>query len=280
MNTKLDQLIYLLKEDLQLFLSISFGVFLFVLFFQPFPLDQFDFNNRLLVVAGLAAIVFLITVLVRAAFILILQYYNQNNQEPSFPSYLGGFIILVLSSVAFAFYLRYVGSVSISFYTMFKVIIICLFSPVALGISDEIKELKQQNELLVIEKEIIRKQIKKHKADDLNKSIEFISENSTENLTLHIADVALIKSADNYVEIVYMEGDHLKKKLIRNTLKNIEQHIKTYSNFIRCHRICIVNTLYIEKLNRKFNNHWLTIKGTPEQIPVSRQYLLKLKEAI
>ncbi|HEY3389606.1 MAG TPA: LytTR family transcriptional regulator DNA-binding domain-containing protein, partial [Prolixibacteraceae bacterium] len=63
-------------------------------------------------------------------------------------------------------------------------------------------------------------------------------------------------------------------------LKNIEQQLKPYPNFIRCHRICIVNTYYIEKLNRKFSNYWLTIKGSEELIPVSRQYLLKLKEAI
>lgn len=280
MNSKLDHLIYSLKEDLRLFLSISLGVFLFVLFFQPFPLDQFDFNNRLLIVAGLAAIVFLFMVLARAAFLWIMQYINQTTHETVFPSYLGGFIIMALSSVAFAFYLRYVGSVSISFFIMAKVVSICFAPPIVLGLYDEIKELRQQIELVMIEKEIILKQVKKYEEDTLNKSIEFISENSAENLSLRIADVALIKSADNYVEIVYKEGDHLKKKLLRNTMKNIEQQIKSYSNFIRCHRICIVNTYYIEKLNRKFNNHWLTIKGLQDPIPVSRQYLLKLKEAI
>lgn len=280
MNSKLDQLIFLLKKDLRLYLGISFGMFLFVLFFQPFQLDKFDFNNRLLVVAGLGGIVFLFTILVRAAFILILQFYNPDNREPAFPAYLGGFIILALCSVAFAFYLRYVGSVTITFYTMFKVVLICLFPPLTLGLYDELKELKQQNESLLLEKEIIQEQFQKNKEELGLKSIEFVSENSSETLSLQIADIALIKSADNYVEIVFKEGDHLKKKLIRNTLKGIEQQIRSYPNFIRCHRICIVNTHYIEKLNRKFNNHWLTIRDLQEQIPVSRQYLLKLKEAV
>jgi len=256
MNKKSDQILFLLKEDLKFFLSICFGVFLFVLFFQPFPLDQFDFNNRLLIVAGLAAIVLLFMILVRAVYLLIVHNTREDTNETAFPSYLGGFIIITLSSVAFAFYLRYVGSVSISFFIMSKVIAICLAPALALGIYDEVKELRQQNELLLIEKEIIQKQVQKYQ------------------------DVALIKSADNYVEIVYKEGEHLKKKLLRNTMRNIEQQIKSYSNFIRCHRICIVNTYYIEKLNRKYNNHWLTIKEYQEQIPVSRQYLLKLKDAI
>jgi DNA-binding LytR/AlgR family response regulator len=82
------------------------------------------------------------------------------------------------------------------------------------------------------------------------------------------------------VEIVYKEGTAYRKKLIRNTMKNIELQIRQYSNFIRCHRVCIVNLHFIEKLNRDEHNHWLTIKGLDEPIPVSRQYLLKLREAL
>jgi len=280
MNKKLNQIFCLINEKLGLFLSISLGVFLFVLFFQPFPLDKFDFNNLLIFVAGLGAIIFLFMVLVRVAFPMFIQNENQNNHEPLIPSYMGGFILLVLSSVAFAFYLHYVGLVGISFYIMLKVVLICLAPPVILWLYDTLKELKQQNELLVKEKKIIQQQIEKYEEDYLNKSLEFSSENSTEKLTFRIVEVVFIKSADNYVEIVYKEDNLFKKKLIRNTLKNIEQQIKPYSNFIRCHRICIVNTHYIEKLNRDYNNHWLTLKGYDEPIPVSRQYLLKLKETL
>ena len=279
-NKKLNQIISLLNEELGLFLSISFGVFLFVLFFQPFPLDRFDFNNKLLFIAGLGAIIFVFMGIVRVVFPWIIQKYQNNNPQNVFPFYMSGFIILTLSSVAFAFYLHYVGFVGISFYIMFKVILICLAPIVTLRLYDEIDELRHQNETLIVEKKIIQKQVEKYEEDYLNKSIEFVSENNTENLNLLIADVAFVKSADNYVEIVYKEGENFKKKLIRNTLKNIEQQIKPYSNFIRCHRICIVNMHWIEKLNRNYNTHWLTIKGFEEQIPVSRQYLLKLKETL
>jgi len=278
MNKKINQLIRLLSEELGLLLSISFGVFLFVLFFQPFPLDKFDFNNRLVFVTGLAAIVFLFMILVRIVFPWLNQKNDKNMDEPVLPGNIGGFIILTLSSVAFAFYLRYVGSVPISFFIMFKVVLICLTPTVTIKLYDKVNELKQQNGALIIEKKIIQKQVEKYEEDYLNKSIDFSSENSTETFTLLIADVVFIKSADNYVEIIYKDGDQFKKKLLRNTLKNIEQQIKSYSNFIRCHRICIVNTHSIEKLHRNYNNHWLTIRGYNEQIPVSRQYLLKIKE--
>jgi len=280
MNKKFDRFVQLLNREIRLLLSISFGIFLFILFFQPFPLERFDFNNRLLFVAGFGAIVFLFMFLMRVAFSRMIKKNDQNVSKSVLTSYLSSIIILTLCSVAFVFYLRYVGFVSISFYIVFKIVLICLAPPVALKLYDVNKVLIQQNESLISERKAIQKQIEKYEEDNLNKSIEFISETGAENLTLLIAEIIFIQSADNYVEIVYMDGDNFKKTLIRNTLKNIELQIKPYSNFIRCHRSCIVNMHFIEKLHQDYSSHWITIKGYQERIPVSRQYLLKLREAL
>jgi DNA-binding LytR/AlgR family response regulator len=280
MSTKLDHFINDLKEELGLLLSISFGVFIFVLFFQPFPFNNFDFNNTLLFVGGMGCIVFFIIVFGRLTIPGIFQRTNPDSDALVMPSYFIGFIILILSSVAFVFYLRYVGMVRITFFITVKAVLICLVPPMILGLSDLINDLKQQNEMLTVEKKIMQKQVDKYQEDILNKSIDFPSENSSDKLSLKISEVALIKSADNYVEIVYKEGESYKKRLVRNTMKNIELQIKQYNNFLRCHRICIVNLHYIERLNRSNHNHWLTIKGFDEPVPVSRQYLLKLKEAV
>jgi DNA-binding LytR/AlgR family response regulator len=278
-NKRFDELIQKLKDELGLFLSIGFGVFLFVLFFQPFPFAVQDFNNRLLIVAGLGGIIFFFMVVVRTLLPWLINR-DPEKKEPLFPTFFNGFLLLVLSSVAFVFYIRYVGFVGITFHITFKAIIICLTPPIILSLYDTFSGLKIYNDLLITEKKIIQKQIEKYEDDLLNKSIEFVSENISENLTLLAGEVAYIKSADNYVEIVYSEGDLFKKKLLRNTLKNIETHLKPYTNFVRCHRICIVNVHFIGKLNKNSNNHWLTIKGYDEELPVSRQYLLKVKESL
>ena len=112
----------------------------------------------------------------------------------------------------------------------------------------------------------------------ISESVLFTSDNSTENLSLPTSEIVFIKSADNYVEVAYTEGDALKKQLLRNTLKRIEEQLKPYPDFIRCHRICIVNALYIEKLENENQNYWIKLKGYPEKLPVSRQYLIKVKE--
>jgi hypothetical protein len=280
-NRRIDKLIQNLKDESGLFLSISLGVFLFVLFFQPFPLNNIDFNNGLVYVAGFGGIVLLALVLIRIFLPWIIGENDiMNDNRKLFPPLLKGFLILLISAVSFEFYLRFVGSVPINFSISFKVFLICLAPPVILSFYDRISLLRLQNDSLILEKKIVQKQVEKYEEDYLNKSVEFVSENINENFTLLIAEVVFIRSADNYVEIVYKEGDTFKKKLIRNTLKNIEQQIRQYSNFLRCHRICIVNLHFIEKLVRVQDNNWLVIKEFGEQLPVSRQYLLKLKEAI
>ncbi|MFY9152347.1 MAG: LytTR family DNA-binding domain-containing protein [Prolixibacteraceae bacterium] len=279
MKIKLAQFVYSFRGDLKLLLSISFGIFLFVLFFQPVSLEQSDFNSRLLIEAGLAAIVFVVMVFVRFFVRLLIQKYDQSNPESGLSSFLGGFLMLALSSVAFAFYLKYVGQVSISFYTMIKIILICLAPPVVLNQYDVIRELKEQNAQLLQENENIPLPESGQK-EELAQSIIFTSENSSENLNLPLTEVVFIKSADNYVEIGFLEGNLFRKKLLRNTLKNIEHQLRPYSNFMRCHRICIVNLHFVEKLNRNYGNHWLKLKGCEERIPISLQYVMKIKEAL
>ncbi|WP_339737400.1 LytTR family DNA-binding domain-containing protein [uncultured Sunxiuqinia sp.] len=279
-NQKLNSLIVLLKEDLRILLGIAFGIFLFILFFQPIPLEQFDFNNRLLFAGGFAAIIFFFHVLIRGLFRAFIPDHRFKSDELLLLSYARVFLITALSSVAVAFYLRYVGSVSITFYEMFKIILICLVSPVILNIYDRFVVLKMQNKSLVLEKETIRKEIQNYEDDYHNQTIEFVSEYGSDHLILSVADLLLLRSADNYVEVFYREGTAIRKQLIRSTLKNVEQQVKPFSGFVRCHRTCIVNSFHIEKLNRKFNNHWLRLKGFDDPVPVSRQYLLKIKELI
>jgi len=280
MNKRLHHLINLIKEDLGLYLSISLGVFLFILFFQPFPIDRFDFNNSLLFSAGLGTIVFLSIIIVRILIPWIIQNNNKIDHEYLLLSYMGGFFILALSSVASAFYLRYVGLVEITFYIMFKTALICLAPPVALRLYDRMREMKMNNESLMEDIRELKNAVKQYKNDAMNSNISFLSDNKSDNITLPAEDVAFIRSADNYVEFVFREGELFKKKLLRNTLKNLEYQLRQFPAFVRCHRICIVNIHYVANLNKEYNNTSLSIRGYDEQIPVSRQYLLRVKELL
>jgi DNA-binding LytR/AlgR family response regulator len=280
-SKKLDEIVSKFRSELSLYVRISAGIFLFILFFQPFPLNDMSFNNHILFVAGMGGLVFCSFIAAQAIMLRINgKSFDDTDTRQVYPPYLNGLIILVLSTVASIFYLRYVGNVNINFYIVFKVVLICMVPPVLQDLHHTNSDLRKQITKLISERKAVQEKVEKFEEDYLNKSVEFRSENVNENFMLHIAEVAFIRSADNYVEIFYKEGVTFKKKLIRNTLRNIEQQIKPYSNFLRCHRICIVNVHYIESLKLINNNYWLIIRGFEDKLPVSRQYLLKLKESI
>jgi len=72
----------------------------------------------------------------------------------------------------------------------------------------------------------------------------------------------------------------IKKKLIRQTLLNTEHQFIKHPQIIRCHRTCLFNTNYVSKLNIYPQGYKLKLEYIEEEIPVSRQYILKVKEAL
>lgn len=263
-----------------LLIAVSLGIFLFILFFQPFPFVFEDFNNSILAIAGFGAVIFVSMSILRIIFAWASRKDDDDHSHPLLPSYLHGFILLVISSVAFAFYLRYVANVALDFYIVVKAVIICLIPPLAerfyylhKGLQMEKAEL--QNEVL-----LLHEQVEKSLQGNMDKKIEFFTEHGQENLVLFPSEVACVRSADNYVEIVYKEEGQFRKKLTRNTLRNIEQMLKPWPVFVRCHRTCLINVSMAESLLKKRGNHHIMLKGYHEEIPVARQYVYRLKDAI
>jgi DNA-binding LytR/AlgR family response regulator len=122
--------------------------------------------------------------------------------------------------------------------------------------------------------------INKKQIPKKNIEIEFESEIKSEYFKLFPEQIILIKSANNYIEVIYKKEDKVGKRLIRNTLKNTENLFEKYSNMVRCHRSCIVNRNYIQKVTKGSDGLILTMYDYEQQIHVSRQYVLKVKEAL
>ena len=280
MKKRKNRLILLLKNYLLLFLSISFGIFLFILSFQPFPHGIYDFYYRLLFKFGFAAIVFLFMFLARILYPCFMCRVTQRENEITISFLASGIVIWMLSSFAFICYLKYVGSISISGSIVYKVVLISLVPPVILLVSDSMRKLRGENKSLIFEKEKIQNQDKKNEEDYLNLPIEFKSGVNGHRFSFILGKILFIKSANNYIEIYFLEEDQIEKKLLRNTLKNIELQIESYPTLVRCHRTYVVNTLYFEKFNGNCNHHEITIKGYTKPIPVSRHYYLKVKEVV
>ncbi len=279
-NNIIDQFISLSKKYLKIYFWISISVFLFILFFQPFPSLKFESENKNLFIAGYGAIIFIVQILVQIVFQRHLLRNNMDGEYNPLLNSLFYFSQIALTSVAFVFYIRYVGNTGITFNIVLRVVVISLSAPVTIYLKDMLLSMHEKYKKLLEENRQMQDKIRQFSESYADKFIEFTSENEADNIRLQVSEIIFVKSADNYVEIGFRDGGEIRKKMVRNTLKNIEKQLREFNNFVRTHRSGIVNIQYIDKLNKNFNSYWLTLIDTKETIPVSRQYLMVVKDLL
>ena len=279
-NNFIDQFISLSKKYFKIYFWISISVFLFILFFQPFPSLKFESENKNLFIAGHGAIIFIVQILVQIVFQRHLLRNNMDGEYNPLLNSLFYFSQIALTSVAFVFYIRYVGNTGITFNIVLRVVVISLSAPVTIYLKDMLLSMHEKYKKLLEENRQMQDKIRQFSESYADKFIEFTSENEADNIRLQVSEIIFVKSADNYVEIGFRDGGEIRKKMVRNTLKNIEKQLREFNNFVRTHRSGVVNIQYIDKLNKNFNSYWLTLIDTKETIPVSRQYLMVVKDLL
>lgn len=111
------------------------------------------------------------------------------------------------------------------------------------------------------------------------KLITIDSENVGETFTLDAEDLMYIKAADNYAEVYYLEKEVFTRKVIRNTLKNLES-VLDHEQILRCHKSYLVNLHRVEQVTGNAQGYQLHLKSCDESIPVSRQLNSIIKQRL
>lgn len=101
--------------------------------------------------------------------------------------------------------------------------------------------------------------------------IVFKDENDKIKFSVLSKDLLLLESTDNYVSVYYILDNKVQRKLLRNTLKNLEEMLKENA-VVRCHRSFMVNPANVEFMQKKGKKLNLKIKQFEKQIPVSEKY--------
>lgn len=268
------------KDEMARLFMVSFGVFLFILFFQPFPLGMLDYNNRLLYVTGFGVINFLSEWIILILLPFLIPKWFKISEWESGPPILTSLVLLAFTAIAFAFYISFVGKIVLSLYIIFKVFLVCLLPLIILSLLYKNKSMESVISTLNDENKFFMSKLSGYEKKAEEEEFEVISENKSDKLSLKYNEIVFIKSADNYIEIYCTINTSIEKKLVRNTLKSIESQLANHKSFIRCHRTSIVNIIYIEKLSRDFSGYYLKIKNFDKKLPVSRPFLTQVKEAI
>jgi len=274
---------FFVKDDLRYSLAVYFwlsmGVFFFILFFQPFETAGQDFNSRLVFIAGLTVITYFAMTLFYIIFPWIFPQllYSENHQSRLYV--IVNAILWLFSSTAYIFFIRYIGHSDLSIVLAVRAVILCFVPILIMAIIRENENLRHQE--VNLRENIINLKLKlQEQVENGEELIQFISDNKSENVRVHPGDVLLLNSAENYVEVVFMKDNVRQQKLIRTTLKNVEEQLRKYPEFIRCHRTNIINTKYILKLVSNYQGHRLVIHDYDKEVPVSRQYLLRVREIL
>lgn len=93
-------------------------------------------------------------------------------------------------------------------------------------------------------------------------------------INLNFSDLIVVKSADNYIEVHYLENNELKTKLIRHSLKKAKEN---FPELLQTHRSYLVNPSHFISWDTRNS-----ISLTGFKVPVSRTYrddVLKLSQS-
>ncbi|MEM9933999.1 MAG: LytTR family DNA-binding domain-containing protein [Bacteroidota bacterium] len=103
--------------------------------------------------------------------------------------------------------------------------------------------------------------------------ITFTSEaKKPERLTVYVDEFLFATSDSNYITIFYERKGKLNRKLLRLSLKKVENQLSHLPSIIRCHKSYLINQDKIQHINGNARSLTLTLVGYTGSIPVSRNY--------
>lgn len=107
-----------------------------------------------------------------------------------------------------------------------------------------------------------------------------LSGSTKDSLSLLPADLLYLEAFGNYVKIHYETSGQVRQKLLRATIKQMEEALATCPSILRCHRAFLVNLDQVVRLQGNAGGYHLFFRQTEEQVPVSRAYTAMVREKI
>lgn len=245
------------RKKLRKNLLISLFVFAFLLIYQPFSISRWIFPDVVFYCAGYGMCTFIGLLLANVFLnkIGIEQYASKSPKKQALSSFAHIFIITILNFL----YSFAIGIITIS-WQAFLVFFAFTF---AVGVFPSLllflPYFKKQESTKVSENGELPN-------DEIDLKVVLHGENKEEIFSCAKDELLFIKSELNYCEINYLQKDQLKKYLIRATIKNLEEQIKS-SNLKRVHRSFICN---LDKVTRhSYKNQKLKLYFPQVDMPVT-----------
>jgi LytTr DNA-binding domain len=107
-----------------------------------------------------------------------------------------------------------------------------------------------------------------------------IGDNQNERLSILPHQLLYIAAADNYVQVFYKENEQIKSKMLRTTLRKMEDLLFSNPQFYRCHRTFLVNLKHVARISGNAQGYKLHLHELETTIPVSRTLNEEIQQKI
>lgn len=118
----------------------------------------------------------------------------------------------------------------------------------------------------------INQQIQQHPSPTPTTALKILSESPKDYLEISAQDFLFAKSEGNYVKCFYQQQDKVTTKLLRTSLKKVEEQLVDSNTFIRCHRSYLVNKQQIQKVSGNARSYSLHFANCETTAAVSRNF--------
>jgi len=257
------------RERIVFIFLTGFFIFLFLLFFQPFGVNNYDPNETI------TFQFFWIMALMGLVVSLIIGF-NEFTLYRVFmkpiPSRIAMFFwmiwsIIWLSSCVFVFY-NYLGSWhDFVFESWIEFIgnigVLSLIPIIGILVYIKIRDLSTV---------LNARELSLYASDAGEKLIHIRAENEKDQFTIPLKYLLYVESQDNYIAVHYFKEEELRKVLVRKSLKSLQEE-DHHPALLRCHRSFMVNMKHIREVRGNKKRLLITLESLSHPIPVSRQYV-------
>jgi len=110
--------------------------------------------------------------------------------------------------------------------------------------------------------------------------IQIKSQLKKETLEFFPSQLLYAESDGNYVVFHLQKEDKAEKKIIRNSISQVEKQLINQPLCVRTHRSFIVNLRKVTRKQGNASGYRLTLEGISNEVPVSRQHIKKFDQIL
>jgi len=264
-----------LKHNSKIVFFISIGVPLFLILLQPFDISLLPKQDKYFLIIAFGVITFLALSL-HLLFIpsLFPKTFTSSKWNVKKEIFWNSWILFTILTGYF-FYCKTLEVLKFDFNLVIKLILTATIPITALILINQNRMFRSRAKFA----DDINKKLQDHKFIQ-DKIILFNSDYQKDSLAIKVNLLLFIRSANNYIEVFWKDGELIKNQMIRCSMAYAEDLLKEDKFIVKCHRSYIVNINYIDRFEGNVQGYKLYFDKIDFPIPVSKSFASKLQELI